>query len=311
MSKTNKTSARVRAAKPGLLGLMLSAPMLAHAATLSVDLTNYTLTATHSLPAVSAAEASAITYNWTSDTLFVLGDEGNALVEVSATGAQLSEMTLAGFDDTEGLTYIGAGQFVITEERLRDAYLLSYAPGGSVNRAALPSADLGTTVGNVGIEGISYDPRDGTFVTVKEKTPQEVNGNTLNFGTGSAMVTSLFDPAGLGLLDLSDVQALSTVSMLTGTADENNLLIFSQESARLLEIDRSGTILSQFDFSGLADSAEGVTIDANGNIYVVAENGSNPQLFVLTPTPVPLPPAALLFGSALAAFAGVVRRRRV
>jgi uncharacterized protein YjiK len=290
-------------------GAALLAPATASAAITALDLSNYTLTGTHALPGVAAAEASAVTYNWTTDTLFVLGDEGDALVEVSKTGAQLGVMTLSGFDDTEGLTYIGGGQFVLSEERLRDAYLLTYSAGGSVSRSTLPSADLGTTIGNIGIEGISYDPRDGSFITVKEKTPQEVNKNVINFGTGTAAVSSLFT-SNLGVTDLSDVQVLATVPSLTGTADEDNLLIFSQESARLLEVDRSGNVLGQFDFSAYADSAEGVTIDADGNIYVVAENGSNPQLFTLAPAPVPLPPALLLLGSALAGLAGAVRRRR-
>ena len=90
-----------------LAGLLLSSS--AFAGVTSVDLSNYQLTATHSLPPVSAAEASSITYNWDTHTLFVLGDEGDALAEVSTTGQLISEMTLIGFDDTEGLTYIGNG----------------------------------------------------------------------------------------------------------------------------------------------------------------------------------------------------------
>ncbi|MCC6207617.1 MAG: SdiA-regulated domain-containing protein [Gammaproteobacteria bacterium] len=306
MTKFFKTSPFAAAA---LAGLALLAPSGASAAITALDLTNYTLTGTYTLPSIAAAEASAVTYNWTTDTLFVLGDEGDALVEVTRTGAQLSSMTLTGFADTEGLTYVGGGQFVLTEERLRNAYLLNYTAGGSVDSAALPVVDFGTTVGNTGIEGISYDPRDGSFITVKEISPQEVNRNVVNFGAGTAAVSSLFTP-NLGVTDLSDVQVLATVSSLTGTADEDNLLIFSQESARLLEVDRSGNVLSQYDFSALADSAEGVTIDANGNIYIVAENGDNPLLFELAPAPVPAPPALVLLGSALAGLAGMTRRRK-
>lgn len=300
-------NAAIRNRTAAALALLLSgAASLGQAA--SLNLGGYTLTGVYNLPAVTASEASAITYNWDTDTLFVVGDEGEALVEVSRTGQQLSAAKLTGFDDTEGLTYMGGGQFVVAEERLRNLYQLTYQAGTVITRSDLAYVSLGDTVGNIGIEGVSYDPRDGSFVTVKEKTPQEVNLNTVTFGTpGSADVVSLFSPAALGVSDLSDVQVLATV--LAG-ADADNLLIFSQESARLLEVDRSGNILSSFDFSGLSDSAEGVTIDAAGNIYVVAENGSNPQLFALAPAPVPLPAAAWLFGGALAACAGVVRRRR-
>lgn len=297
--------------KPCLLALALIAPAT-HAAVVAVDLSNYVHSATYALPTATASEASAVTYNWDTDTLFVLGDEGEYLVEVSKTGQQISSMRLSGFNDTEGLTYIGNSRFAVVEERLRDAYLVEYVPGGNAPHSlALRSVDLGTTVGNIGLEGISYDPRDGSFITVKEIGPQQVNRNVIDFDAGTASISSVFTP-NLGVIDLSDVQVLSTVPSLAGTADEDNLLIISQESARLLEVDRFGNVLSQFDFRGLSSSAEGVTIDYDGIIYVVAENGSNPLLYVLTPNvaPVPLPPAALLLGSALLGLSALRRSRR-
>ncbi len=271
-----------------------------------VDLSRYVLSGTYSLPA-PAMEASAVTYNADAGTLFVLGDEGDALVQVTKTGALLDTMTLTGFQDTEGLTYVGGGQFVITEERIRDAFLLTYVPGATVDRSALQRADLGSSVGNIGIEGISYDPRDGSFVTVKEKTPQEVNRHVIDFAGGTATTASLFAPA-LGVDDLADVQVLGRVPALIGTADENNLLLLSQESALLLETDRLGNILSQFALGALSLTAEGVTIDDDGIIYIVAENGTTPTLYTLTP--VPLPPAVMLFGSGLIALVAAKRRHR-
>jgi hypothetical protein len=97
-------------------------------------------------------------------------------------------MSLTRFEDAEGLTYVGSGQFVLTEERLRDAYLLTYSAGGTAERSLLASADLGTTVGNIGIEGISFDPTSGNYFTVKESSLQEVNRASISFGApGSAM----------------------------------------------------------------------------------------------------------------------------
>jgi uncharacterized protein YjiK len=96
------------------------------------------------------------------------------------------------------------------------------------------------------------------------------------------------------------VQVLSTVPSLAGTPERENLLIYSQESRLLLEVSRTGDVLSQLDFSAIADDAEGVTIDADGVIYVV---GETPELYVLTP--IPEPTAALL----LAAAALLLRRR--
>lgn len=266
------------------LALALAAsPSLA--AVTAVDLANYRLTATYALPLPSASEASAVTWNWDNGNLFVLGDEGDALVEVNRSGALVSQMTLTGFDDTEGIAYAGNGRFVITEERLQDAYELTYTAGGSVARGSLPSVSLGPTIGNIGIEGIAYERATGGFLAVKEKSPQAVYQVALDFGAGGSVIpTSLFSPAALAALDLSDIAVLSNVSSLAGTADANGLLIYSQESAKLFEVGRDGAVRSTFSLAGISDSAEGVTIDADGVIYIVDET---PNLYVLTPVPEP------------------------
>lgn len=283
---------------------LVCAPGLVHA----LSLADYAVTASVALPADTAGEASAVTYDWDTGTLFVLGDEGDALVEVATDGTPIGSMTLTGFDDTEALAYVGSGRFVIAEERLRDAYRLDYAAGGSVARGSLPTADLGTTVGNVGIEGLSFDRRDGSFVFVKEKTPQEVNLASIAFEpVPGATVSSLFAPS-LGVADVSDVAVLSGVASLVGTPGADDLLIYSQESALLLQVSRSGAILSSFDFSAFADDAEGVTIGPDGTIYLVAESGtvgSAPTLFVLTA--IPEPGSVGLIGAGLATLG--LRRR--
>jgi uncharacterized protein YjiK len=270
-----------------------------------LDLSTYTLSGTYSLPRglSYAKEASAVTYNWDTDTFFVVGDEGEALVEVSKTGETISTMSLEGFDDTEGLTYVGGGQFIVTEERLRDAFLLTYGAGSSADRDDLASVDLGATVGNIGIEGISYDYITGAYYTVKEKDGQEINVNDLDFENGTADISSLFSPELLGLDDLSDIQSLSILGLTDG------LLVLSQESQMLLEVDMSGSIFSAYDLSDLVSSVEGVTVDEAGNIYLVAENGSAPLMYVLSASPVPVPGSLALFGSALVGIVGWHRRK--
>ncbi|MDO8938291.1 MAG: SdiA-regulated domain-containing protein [Methylicorpusculum sp.] len=289
-----------------ILGMLFTASFGAQASS-TLNLANYQLSATYALPRLTAREASAITYNWDTHTLFVIGDEGEALVEVSKTGQQLSVMSLSGFEDTEGLTYMGNGRFVITEERLRNAYQIDYNAGGTADRSVSPFVDLGSPVGNIGVEGITFDPRDGSFITVKEKTPQEINYHFIDFANGTLTTASIFNPSLLGLIDISDVQVLSTGPFTPGSSTANNLLILSQESSRLLEVDRNGSVLSAFDLSGFSSSAEGVTIDTDGIIYIVDENGTRPRLFVLTA--VPIPPAFFLFGTGLMALIGMGRRK--
>lgn len=291
----------------------------AQTAVTDVDLNNYELVATYLLPpgdfttnpaVINAHEASAVTYNWDTNTLFVIGDEGGNIVEVSLTGELISKMTIIGFNDPEAITYTGGGNFVIVEERNRDAYQISYVANFFIFKNSLVAVDLGGFVENIGIEGISYDPLTAEYITVKEKLPQEINLNALNFSSGIAIINSLFIP-NLGVADIADVQALSIVPTLTD--DASKLLLISQESSKLLETDRNGNILSQFDLSAMSSTAEGVTIDFNGNIYVVAENGLAPQLFVLSPKKldsdldedIPMSPMwALLLVGAILSFIG-------
>jgi len=288
----------------------LTAP--AQASIASLDLGNYQLTATYLLPQVTASEASAVTWNWDTDTLFVIGDEGDYVVEVDKQGNQLSKMNLFGFDDTEGLTYVGNNQFVIVEERLQNIYLFDYNANGAVGRSFLQSVSIGPTTSNIGLEGISYDPLNGSFVLVKEKVPQAVYSASVDFNTGSATVTELVTRENLfsqlfGTQDLAEVQVLSTVSSLVGTSFQDHLLILSQETPLLLHTTRDGQVLGSFDLSAIGTDIEGLTIDSKGTLYLV---GETPMLYVLTPTIAPVPEpetyAMLLAGLGLIGF---MRRR--
>src|ERR1041384_2558029 len=123
-------------------------PLVTAASITQVDLSTYIRVGRFDLPeprrtahpanSLLAQEASGVTYNWDTNTLFVVGDGGTSVVEVSKTGALLSSMTLAPgaspqgteFYDTEGIAYTGGGKFVIIEERDRQASLFTYVAGG-------------------------------------------------------------------------------------------------------------------------------------------------------------------------------------
>ncbi|WP_373544700.1 SdiA-regulated domain-containing protein [Chamaesiphon sp.] len=310
-----------------------------------IDLSTYTRIGRYDLPeptrttapagSLLAQEVSAVTYNVDTDTLFVVGDGSKSIVQVDKTGKLIDSMTLAAggspqgteFYDLEGLTYIGGGKFVMVEERDRQAVSFTYVKDTTLTRANTQTVKLGTTIGNIGIEGISYDPQTNGYIAVKEESPQGVFQTTINFAAGTASngapttvnSTNLFDPALAGLSDLADVYALSNVTALNGQADAGNLLLLSQASGKIVEVDRTGKILSSLTIAtdagnplSVADQQhEGLTVDKNGNLYVVSENGGGsidrPQLWVYapstgtpnpnpnptpTPTPTPIPAPA-------------------
>jgi uncharacterized protein len=71
----------------------------------NIDLSQYALVARYDLPeptrttaptnSLLAQEVSGVTYNVDTDTLFVVGDGGTSIVQVSKTGQLIDSMTLA------------------------------------------------------------------------------------------------------------------------------------------------------------------------------------------------------------------------
>ena len=271
------------------------------------DLGNYELVGSYLLPVAPtsanklAHEASAVTYNKDTDSLFVVGDAGTSIVQVTKTGVLIDSMSLATgtsaqgtyFYDPEGITYIGNGKFVMAEERDRQVNEFTYVKDTTLGAADVRRIKLGTTIGNIGIEGLSFDPATNGFIFVKEATPVGVFQSTLNFANGTASngsattvnSTDLFDPIKTGLSTHNDVYALSNI-LSTTASDYEHLLILSAPDGKIVKVDRKGNIQSTLRISATA-KIEGLTMDASGNLYIVSEEGGGsidkPQLQVYAP----------------------------
>ena len=155
----------------------------------TVDLSTYLRVGRFNLPepartvappnSVLAQEVSAVTYNWDTNTLFVTGDGGTSIVQVSKIGELIDSMTLAPggspqgteFYDPEGLTYVGGGRFVMVEERDRQAVLFTYTPGTTLTRA---DTDRGSLLcAQHRDRGHHYDPQTGSS-SQSETAPQGI-----------------------------------------------------------------------------------------------------------------------------------------
>src|SRR5262249_37023242 len=152
-------SRALRALAAGLiaaaLALIAQTALAAPAQALAgVDLATYKRVGRHDLPEPTrtaapagsklAQEASGVTYDWDTGTLFVVGDGGTSVVQVSKTGELIDSMTLAAggspqgttFYDTEGIAYIGGGKFVLTGGGDRQIVRFPYHAGTPLTRAA-------------------------------------------------------------------------------------------------------------------------------------------------------------------------------
>jgi len=202
---------------------------------------------------------------------------------VSKTGVVLSQMTMKNFSDTEGLTYMGGGTYALAEEGLGRAYKFTYVAGGTLDRNTLQWIAIGPNTGtNSGSEGVSFDPRDGSWVSIKEKNPENVYRVTGSFATGASTYTDLFATAQLGVSDIADVLVLATVPGVADGPDADNILLLSQASNRLLKVSRTGQILGTLNLANLATNPEGVTMDASQRLYICSDSTA-PKLYVYAP----------------------------
>jgi uncharacterized protein YjiK len=298
-------------------------------------LNNYVAVASYALPTLSPNppapgsslqfEASAVTWNRDTNTLFMLDDGGGYVMETTLTGTPLGYMRLpAGgspqgneFYDPEGLAYIDGGQFVMTEERYRTAVRFSYVAGSTLQRSQTSTVKLATTVGNTGLEGISFDPLTSGFIFVSEASgtgaAQNIFQTQISFGAGTATNgnasnvnnTSLFPAANIGFSSLNDVFALANVYD-SSAAGNQNVLVLTHTGVK--EMTRMDAVVGSLTLAGAGYEVEGITMDASGRIYVVSDNGNTGSfstLFVYAPVPEPGTCALLLAGLALV---GMARR---
>tara|TARA_B110000116_G_scaffold182856_1_gene158446 strand:- start:366 stop:1235 length:870 start_codon:yes stop_codon:yes gene_type:complete len=254
----------------------------------SLQLDRYRLTLAPIELASIDDNASGISYNEKSDTLFVVVNDPEYLLEINKTGEVLRKIKLNGFDDTEAVVYLGQDRFAIAEERRRCIVFVNIDANTRVlNRSQqqLISFDFLAENNNRGFEGIAFDSTSQRLFVANEKSPRQllaIEGAILN--PLKIPLVNSFHVSAIWSDDNNQQKFLNSDDY-SGLHFDNNshrLLMLSDESRELIEFDNSGKQLSRLDLSwwnkDLTNSIkqpEGVTMDNDGNIYVISE----PNLF--------------------------------
>lgn len=231
------------------------------------------------LEGLEEAETSGLSWSPLSNTLFTVTGKIPQLVELSLDGEVLRVVELRGFSDPEGVEVLSDGRIAIIDER-RAQMKTFYLPLDAefIDGDALQPINLGfTNAGNKGFEGIAWDARNQRMLLAKERSPFGLF--SLPFPEAAEDDSSITQ----SLQELSSSQIfMRDFSSLTIDQRTGHLLVLSDESRMLLELDELGNPVSFISlavgFNGLARSikqAEGVAMDGQGTIYIVSE----PNLF--------------------------------
>ncbi|GFM78424.1 DNA-binding protein [Pseudomonas cichorii] len=226
------------------------------------------------LPGMEKDEASDLSYNPVTKTLFSVMGKHPFLVELTLKGDVVRKIPLVGWSNPEGIAVLNDGLIGITDER---QHLLSIvkvtAETTTLNMADFPKYDLGPSKNqNKGFEGVAWDPVRQQILLGEERPPAlftwKSDGSDVLKGE-KQKVTSIS----------LDVRNLSSLSIDPRTG---HTLVLSADSHLLLEIDENGQQVSFMTLlggmNGLKDTiprAEGVALDEEGTLYMVSE----PNLF--------------------------------
>ena len=231
------------------------------------------------LEGLEESETSGLSWSPLSNTLFTVTGKIPKLVELSLDGEVLRVVELRGFSDPEGVEVLSDGRIAIIDER-RAQMKTFYLPLDAefIDGDALQPINLGfINAGNKGFEGIAWDVRNQRMLLAKERSPFGLF--SLPFPEAAEDDSSITQ----SLQELSSSQIfMRDFSSLTIDQRTGHLLVLSDESRMLLELDELGNPVSfislAMGFNGLARSikqAEGVAMDGQGTIYIVSE----PNLF--------------------------------
>ncbi len=248
----------------------------------SILLSNYTLDI-GPINISGTGDLSGLSYNEGNNLLYGIDNSTNNIFEMDTDGNVIRMIELNGFDDTEAIAYMGNGEFAIAEERRGRITFINIGTSLSVNYPSTFVQLNGTWNDNSGLEGLGYDAATNTMYVIEEYASMAIYAFTVpSSRTGTISPTTPFNIQGnYGFTDLSGLHQLNLPSTFTPHQFSENILILSDNNMALVEVNpANGIEISRLGLgNGGANNTlingvpqpEGVTVDSDGNIYIVSE----------------------------------------
>jgi uncharacterized protein YjiK len=219
-----------------------------------------------------STDFSGVAYNHDTGTLFIVDNANEDVFEFTVDGTLLRVITGIGFEDTEGIFYLGGDQFAISEEKRSVLNVVTIdAATTTIDRsqATLVQPTLGDK-----LEGVAYDQVGGVFYAVNERSPMEVY--RIEWDGTATLEAAVTTTAAALVTDLAGIHVVG--------GNDPRLYLLSQESATLLEVDLLGQVHGSLSLPGT--DLEGVSLSpAGSDLYVVGE--PRDYLHLRAPDPVP------------------------
>ncbi|HWV63308.1 MAG TPA: SdiA-regulated domain-containing protein [Oxalicibacterium sp.] len=224
---------------------------------------------------------SGLAFNHEAKQLIAVVNRPATLLTMDLEGHVLHRHRLRHASDVEGVAYLGNNRIALSEEgdsRILVTTLPAKADAELDLRDATSFAlDMGSERDNAGFEGLGYDHRHDWLYIGKEHSPRglyRISGLGENLRTGRVAIrvenlSHWLDDKRIGT-DLASVD----VNEANG-----HLLLLSEESQRIVELDTAGKVANQLELRALANEGmpqpEGVALGPDGTLYLISE----PNLF--------------------------------
>ena len=230
---------------------------------------------------------SGLAFNTDTRQLIAVINRPATLLTMDLEGRILHRHKLRHASDVEGVAYLGNNRIALAEEG-RGRIVIAQLPKSATADLDLQDAtsfalDLGSskemTRDNAGFEGLGYDQKHDQLYVAKEHSPRALYrigglGDYLKTGHFTMRIENLdhwLEDNDIGT-DLSSVD----VNVLNG-----HLLLLSDESQRIVELNQDGAVVNQVELRSMPGSndgvpqAEGLALGPDGTLYMISE----PNLF--------------------------------